>query len=230
MITRRKFLQVAGATALSGLVACLPASPLPTPSPALSTLPPAPSATAAAAQTALLTPTLAATPTAPPAPSQAPTASPALPLTLSSTAFSEGGTIPDEHTYKLGSQCNGQNISPPLAWTGVPATAQSLAILMVDPDARNWVHWVQFNIPPATTELPATPGGPQIGLKGKNDFQQLGYGGPCPPSGTHRYIFTLYALSAMLSLSEGATLKEVTQAMSGQILAQAQLTGLRGKP
>ena len=133
----------------------------------------------------------------------------------------------DKYTYKMGGQCDGENYSPTLAWTGAPAETGSFAVTLVDPDGGNWVHWVQFNIPAEVTSLPETIAGPAVGVKGNNGFYSLGYGGPCPPGGTHHYVFTLYALDTALELDEGATLNAVLAAMEGHILAEAQLTGLR---
>jgi Raf kinase inhibitor-like YbhB/YbcL family protein len=148
-------------------------------------------------------------------------------LTLTSPAFQDSAEMADRYTYKLGSQCNGENFSPALEWTGVPAGTQSLALTIVDPDGGNWTHWLLFNLPPETTSLPEAVNGPDIGTKGKNDFGTLGYGGPCPPGGTHHYIFTLYALDTTLDLQEGAQRKDFETAIKGHILARAQLTGLR---
>ncbi len=164
----------------------------------------------------ILTPTSASGPNSPPL----------LPFTLASTAFKDGETIPLKYIYIMVGQCGGENYSPPLSWTGTPAGTQSFAMTMYDPDGGNWVHWVQFNIPGDKTDLPEAVGGPDIGIKGVNSFHKNHYGGPCPPSGTHRYIFTLYALDTLLSLSEGATKVEVDAAMQGHILGQAQLTGV----
>jgi len=205
------------------LSACSTTSPVPTatfaPAPTLS----APTATSAPEPTPVQTPTL------PPTSTPASTATPDLPLALTSTAFAEGDAIPDQYTYTLPGQCAGQNISPPLSWVGAPANTQSFAILVVDPDGGDWVHWMQFNIPADTSELSEAVGGPDVGVKGQNDFGELGYGGPCPPSGTHRYVFTLYALDTLLSVSEGAAQVEVETAMEGHVLEEAQLTGLRSK-
>jgi Raf kinase inhibitor-like YbhB/YbcL family protein len=194
----------------------------------------APTATAALAPTATpaatATPVPAATdePISPPAP--APSAVvPEVSFTLTSTAFAEGETISDRYTYRMPEQCDGANISPELTWAGVPAGVQSFAVIAVDPDGGDWVHWVQFNIPGDAASLTEAEAGPDIGVKGQNDFGQLGYGGPCPPSGTHRYIFTLYALDTMLSEVQGATRSKVEQAMADHVLGQAQLTGLRNK-
>jgi Raf kinase inhibitor-like YbhB/YbcL family protein len=154
---------------------------------------------------------------------------PDLPFTLTSTAFTEGEVIPDQYTFSLGGQCDGANLSPELTWIGAPADTQSYAVIVNDPDGGDWAHWVQFNIPGDGTALPEAAEGPDIGVKGRNDFGELGYGGPCPPGGTHRYIFTLYALDTTLSASEGATRSEVEKAMADHILGQAQLTGLRSR-
>jgi Raf kinase inhibitor-like YbhB/YbcL family protein len=146
-------------------------------------------------------------------------------MRIESSAFSEGGRIPRRHT------CDGKDVSPPLSWSGTPEGAKSLALICDDPDApgKTWVHWVVFNIPPAARQLPEgiapgeiIPGG---GTQGKNDFRKLGYGGPCPPGGTHRYQFKLYALDAELALPAGATKAELEDAIEGHVLGQATLTG-----
>lgn len=148
-------------------------------------------------------------------------------LPVSSPAFREGNTVPTKYT------CQGQDVSPPLAWSEPPAGSQSLALIMDDPDAPGGVftHWVLFNIPSDSRELPeAVPAQPQLpsgAIQGKNDFGRLGYGGPCPPPGRpHRYQFTLYALDRLLDLKSGASKKQVLEAMQGHILAQGQLTGM----
>jgi Raf kinase inhibitor-like YbhB/YbcL family protein len=144
---------------------------------------------------------------------------------LKSSAFEEGASIPRLHT------CEGKDVSPPLSWTDPSERTASFALLVEDPDAprKTWVHWVLFDLPAAAKELPqGVPPSPQIeggGVHGTNDFRRLGYGGPCPPSGTHRYVFTLYALGKRLGLPPGSTRDEVAAAMSGQILSQAQLIG-----
>ena len=147
-------------------------------------------------------------------------------LPVSSAAFQEGGTIPTKYT------CVGQDISPQLAWSESPAGTQSFALIVDDPDAPGGVftHWVLFNIPSDSRELPeAVPAQPQLtggALQGRNDFGRVGYGGPCPPPGRpHRYQFTLYALDRLLDLKAGASKKQVLEAMQGHILAQGQLTG-----
>ena len=148
-------------------------------------------------------------------------------MQLTSTAFAEGGAIPAKHT------CDAKNVSPPLKWSGVPAGAKSLALIVDDPDAPvgTWVHWVLYDLPATTTELAEdmpksqyVTGGAKQGL---NDFRRLGYGGPIPPPGKpHRYYFKLYALSKTLGLTPGATKKDVLQAMEGHVLAEGQLMGM----
>jgi Raf kinase inhibitor-like YbhB/YbcL family protein len=142
-------------------------------------------------------------------------------MMVSSTAFMEGGMIPRKFT------CDDRDLSPQIAWSGVPAKAKSIALICDDPDAPagTWVHWVVFNIPATEKELSegaSLPGGAKLGI---NDFRKLVYGGPCPPGGTHRYYFKVYALDAMLNLKEGATKGEVLKAMEGHVLAQGQLMG-----
>ena len=146
-------------------------------------------------------------------------------ITITSPVFQEGGRIPSEHT------CDGADVSPPLQWTGVPQGAKSLALISDDPDAPmgDWVHWVFYDLPPDIVELPfAVPNIEKIpsgGTQGRTDFGSIGYGGPCPPSGMHRYFFKIYALDAMLRLKPGATKKELLRAMQGHVLAEGQLTG-----
>lgn len=150
-------------------------------------------------------------------------------FTLKSSAFDDGQTIPTKYTYNVHGQCTGQNYSPPLEWVNTPSGTKSFAIVCVDPDGGNWVHWVQFNIPSSAISIDAAVGGSSIGVKGRNDFGGLGYGGPCPPSGTHRYIFTLYALDTTLSLPEGASKSQLEKAMSNHILGKSILTGIRSR-
>ena len=144
-----------------------------------------------------------------------------MPIKVESGAFSDGGAIPKQYT------CDGRDLSPPLSWSGVPAGARSLVLICDDPDAPRgtWVHWVVFDLPPTTRDLPegiATPAG---GVQGTNDFRKTGYGGPCPPGGTHRYLFKLYALDTELKLAPGATKAQVETAMEGHVLEQGTLTG-----
>jgi len=146
-------------------------------------------------------------------------------LTLSSPAFPAGGPIPTQFT------CDGANVSPPLTWSGVPHGARSLALLCDDPDARSrvWVHWVIYRIPPGATGLPEHLAGsaqlPDGARQGRNDFGQLGYGGPCPPSGTHHYRFTLFALDTELTLAPGATKEQLLAEMNGHIIGEVTRVG-----
>lgn len=146
-------------------------------------------------------------------------------IKLTSTAFEEGGAIPRKHTR------DGEDVSPPLSWTSAPEGTKSLALICDDPDAPRgtWVHWVIFNIPPTAHELqehmPAQKTLANGARQGTNDFPKTGYGGPAPPSGTHRYYFKLYALDTMLALEAGARKPELEKAMQGHILAQSQLMG-----
>lgn len=145
-------------------------------------------------------------------------------LQITSPAFDEGGRIPVAYT------CDGKDISPQLDWAGIPEDAISLALITDDPDAPvgTWVHWVLYDLPPDLTGLPEAAEG--MGTPGKNSFQKLSYGGPCPPKGSeHRYYFKLYALDVSLSLKEGASKAEVEKSMQGHILAQAQLMGRYGR-
>lgn len=148
-------------------------------------------------------------------------------MNLTSSSFSEGSQIPQKYTYTTPGVCDGQNISPALAWTGAPAGTQSFALVMLDPDASDWVHWLQFDIAPGTDELQEAVGGPNAGVKGRNGWGQTGYGGPCPPRGTHRYTITLYALDALLKLPEGASLADFEDAASGHVIGQARLGATR---
>ena len=146
-------------------------------------------------------------------------------IKLSSTAFKDGEPIPRQYT------CDGVNVSPPLEWSGVPKSAKTVAIIADDPDAPagTWVHWVLYNLPAENIgmveNLPATDNLKAGGFQGKNDFEKIGYGGPCPPSGTHRYFFKTYALDVELPLKAGATKAELEKAMEGHIVGQAQLMG-----
>lgn len=151
-------------------------------------------------------------------------------LTISSTAFLDGAAIPRKFT------CDGQDLSPPLAWSDVPAGAQSLALICNDPDAPmgTWTHWVLWNIPPGATSLPeglpkdaSLPSGMKQGL---NSWPRVGYNGPCPPPGKpHHYVFTLYALDNELDLPAQAHENALENALKGHVLAQAQLVGMYGR-
>jgi len=147
-------------------------------------------------------------------------------IQISSTAFAEGQPIPDQYT------CAGPDVSPPLTWTNVPTGTKSFALIADDPDAPmgTWVHWVIYNLPPATMSLventPPSPELPNGAKQGINDFRQIGYGGPCPPRGKpHHYFFKVYALDTTLNLKSGATKKELLKAMNGHVLAEGRLMG-----
>jgi Raf kinase inhibitor-like YbhB/YbcL family protein len=158
-----------------------------------------------------------------------PTTEPTLSMQLTSGAFTDDGPIPAQYA------CTGSDISPALAWSEPPAGTQSFALIMEDPDAPSgtWVHWVLFNLPASSRGLSeAIPSGetsPDGSMHGKNSSGNLGYSGPCPPSGTHRYFFKLYALDEMLGLSSGADKGELLKAMEGHILAQGELMGTFSK-
>ncbi len=146
-------------------------------------------------------------------------------MEIKSSAFGNGEMIPAKHT------CDGADFSPALEWSGAPAGTKSFALICDDPDAPmgTWVHWVIYDIPPSTTLLAEgikrekeLPGG---GTQGVNDFRKVGYGGPCPPGGTHRYFFKLYALDTVLGLKPGSTKDQLLKAMKGRILAEAHVMG-----
>lgn len=146
-------------------------------------------------------------------------------MKVSSAAFTDGGMIPGRHAYQH------ENLSPELAWSGAPAGTKSFALICEDPDAPRgtWTHWVIFNIPPAETGLPegvAKEGELSDGaVQGLNDFRGIGYDGPAPPYGVHRYIFKVYALDTVLDLRPGVTRRDLLAAMAGHILGQGQMTG-----
>jgi len=141
-------------------------------------------------------------------------------LEIASPAFSTNGPIPSRYT------CDGDDVSPPLLIRNLPPGTQSLALIVDDPDAprRTWVHWLVWNIGPETKEL-AENRLPLHAVQGVNDFRRHTYGGPCPPSGTHRYYFKLYALDTKLTLGTGATKAALEAAMLGHVLAKAELVG-----
>ena len=152
---------------------------------------------------------------------------PSDPIQLRSPAFRHGDVIPKAHT------CEGEDLSPPLSWTGIPMERRSLAVVCDDPDAPRgtWVHWVLYNLPGETVELspgvPAVPELPSSARQGRNDSGEIGYSGPCPPPGKpHRYYFRLYALDIMLSLPHGVSKAELEAAMADHILAQGTLMGI----
>jgi len=137
-------------------------------------------------------------------------------MAVTSTAFEEGAAIPARHT------CDGDDVSPPLEWSGAPDGTAAFAVIVDDPDARGFIHWLVADLPAGRTSLGE---GESAGTEGRNDFRRAGWGGPCPPSGTHRYAFTVYALSEPTGVREGFAGDEIRAAMEGKILATGQLTG-----
>jgi Raf kinase inhibitor-like YbhB/YbcL family protein len=143
---------------------------------------------------------------------------------LATTAWEPGASVPPRYT------CDGENVSPALAWTAPPAGTQSLALLVDDPDAprRVWTHWTAWNLPAIAGGLPEGQGSEGAGLvQGTTDFGTVGYGGPCPPPGhgVHRYFFRLYALDQLLALPKGAGRAELDAAMAGHVLGRTELMG-----
>jgi Raf kinase inhibitor-like YbhB/YbcL family protein len=144
---------------------------------------------------------------------------------MTSAAFAHEESIPVKYS------CDGEDISPPLGWGDPPEGTRSLALICDDPDAPvgTWVHWVLYNLPVENRSLPeAVPPDAELAdgsRHGQNSWRQLGYGGPCPPSGTHRYFFKLYALDTNLDLAAGANKAQLLEAMEGHILGQAELMG-----
>jgi Raf kinase inhibitor-like YbhB/YbcL family protein len=144
---------------------------------------------------------------------------------LTSTAFAHEGAVPSKYT------CDGDDVSPPLEWGAPPASTQSLALIMDDPDAPagTWVHWVLYDLPAEARTLSEAISSdadlPAGGRHGTNSWGRTDYGGPCPPSGTHRYFFKLYALDTVLGLDAGASKEQLLQAMEGHILTQTELMG-----
>lgn len=138
-----------------------------------------------------------------------------------SSAFAANGSIPIKYT------CNGTNVNPPLEFEGIPEEAESLVLIVDDPDApmKTFTHWIVWNIEPvAKIEEDSIPG-----VEGMNDFKKIGYGGPCPPSGTHRYFFRVYALDRQLDLKAGAGRKDLEKGMIGHIIAEGELMGKYSK-
>lgn len=142
-------------------------------------------------------------------------------MTISSPEFTDKGKMPSKYT------CDGEDINPPLIFGNVPEDTQSLALIVDDPDApgKTWLHWIVFNIPPHTSHISedSVPVGADEAV---TDFGHKGYGGPCPPTGIHRYNFKLYALDTTLDVTEDITKEEIEHAMEGHILDKAELTGL----
>jgi hypothetical protein len=148
-------------------------------------------------------------------------------LVLESSAFGDGEMMPKETGYRNG------NVSPALFWEDVPEGVKSFALVMDDPDAHGWTHWLVYNIPPGVRTLPGNfPAVRELAdgtRQGINDFKKIGYGGPSPPGGIHRYVFRLFALDAKLDLAPGASKASLLESVKGHILAQARLVGRYGR-
>ena len=150
-------------------------------------------------------------------------------LKLKSNAFVDDGAIPEKYT------CEGIDVSPPLHWENVPEQAKSLVLIIDDPDAPDpkapkttWVHWVLYNIPVDVNELTENASAatlPQGAEQGLNDWKNIGYGGPCPPIGRHRYFHKLYALDSVIEGLHKATKKQIEAAMKGRIIAETRIIG-----
>ncbi len=144
---------------------------------------------------------------------------------ITSAAFASGATIPPRYT------CDGEDLSPPLAWQGAPEGTRAFALICDDPDAPagTWIHWVIYNIPATEAGLaegiPSQETLPNGARQGVNSWGRVGYNGPCPPRGTHRYFFTLYALNTLLQLGPGARRDDLLRALRGHILAETRLMG-----
>jgi Raf kinase inhibitor-like YbhB/YbcL family protein len=142
------------------------------------------------------------------------------PFTLTSSALAEGGSIPRRFT------CDGEDVSPDITWSGAPEATQALVLIVTDPDARNFVHWLAYDLAgtPAGRLPTAISTSPDAPPEGTNDFGKRGYGGPCPPSGTHHYRFTLSALDKVLEITGTPKVHDLRAAMAGHVLAEATLT------
>lgn len=141
-------------------------------------------------------------------------------MELTSTAFEHNDAIPEKYS------CDGDDVSPQLSIAGTPDGTKTLVLIMDDPDAPvgTWDHWIEFDIPATTATV--REGAGLVGTPGNNSWGRTGYGGPCPPGGTHRYFFKLYALDRALNLPEGSSKQAVEAAMAGHVLANAELIGL----
>jgi Raf kinase inhibitor-like YbhB/YbcL family protein len=146
-------------------------------------------------------------------------------IVMKSSAFPNGGSIPAKYT------CDGEDISPPIEWGPLPPGTVTIALIVDDPDAPRgtWVHWVVYNIPSEDRwlpeDIPNQPIQPDCCLQGLNDFRRIGYGGPCPPGGVHRYFFKLYALNVKLDLAPGSTKAQLLEAMEGHIIGTGEYIG-----
>jgi Raf kinase inhibitor-like YbhB/YbcL family protein len=207
MIGRRQLAVTVASLAV--VASCAPASSLPPATNEAAAATPSSTATVAAASTDT-------TPTVSPAATES-----TMPFTLTSTAFKDGDAIPRKFS------CDGQNVSPALEWAGVPDGAASLALIVDDPDANGFVHWVVFDMTASQSGgLPeAVSSSPDAPPQGTNGRGQVGWTGPCPPSGTHRYTFTLMALDSALELTGAPKADEVRRAAEGHVVDEAVLTG-----
>lgn len=154
-------------------------------------------------------------------PSPAPNA-PFTSLTVTSTGFAQGSMLPSRFT------CEGEDVAPPLAWSDPPAGTKSFAVVVEDPDApkKTFVHWIVYGLPPTARGLPeGTKSAPPGTRDGENDFGRSGYGGPCPPSGRHRYVFNVYALDIELPDLNKPHASDLDRAMNGHVLARGTLVG-----
>lgn len=142
-------------------------------------------------------------------------------MTITSSAFRHNSKIPSKYT------CDDENINPPLEFSDMPKGTKSLVLVVDDPDApsKTWVHWVVYNIDPRVTKIKENSV-PSQALEGKTDFGKPGYGGPCPPSGTHRYFFKLYALDTILDAPNGLTKQQVLEKVRDHVIEEAELVGL----
>ena len=143
-------------------------------------------------------------------------------MQVTSSAFAEGGSIPTQYT------CDGGDVSPPLAWSGAPAETKAVALTVLDPDARDFVHWLAVNLPTGLSGDGSIPesatGSPAAGVEGRNSGGRPAWYGPCPPSGEHRYVFTVYALSERPGLAPGFAREQLMRAIHAKVLASGTLT------
>jgi Raf kinase inhibitor-like YbhB/YbcL family protein len=225
-------LAIALAAVVVVLAGCGPAPSAPSapsassPAPATASPTPATSPTAVVSPSGSTTATPGPTSTGSPAPTASAAPTPTPPFRLASGAFAAGGSIPSTFT------CDGRDVSPELAWTGVPAETKALVLVVEDPDAGGFAHWLVLDMPPGRSKLDRGAGIPASSAlsQGTNDFGRMGWGGPCPPSGVHRYRFTLYALAAPLGLGGSPRAARVRSAVSGAtVLGHAVLVGRYGR-
>ena len=142
-------------------------------------------------------------------------------MIITSSVFKHNSKIPSKYT------CDEENINPPLEFSDIPKETKSLVLVVDDPDApsKTWVHWIVYNIDPSTTKIEENSV-PREALQGTTDFGKPGYGGPCPPSGTHRYFFKLYALDTILDVPNGLTKQQVLEKVKDYVIEEAELVGL----